>query len=303
MKKVTNEYSQAVFNLPWLVAQEEGLFAAEGLEVEFLRARQWDAQRAPESDPTQVDPFWRHAPFEEQATASFNACEWGQIRRSTDTTVGGRIVQLRAAIACQTILVRPDSPITHPQALRNKTIAVNFHAGSHYLTLQLLEGFMAREDINVVHLGQAALRLQALLNGTVDAAMLMEPFIALAEKRGCHEMLEGFYVGSEMFAPTMDQETAAAVHRAITKAVHLINATKTKYLHHLIADVPPELGALTPDDFRLSRLRYVAPRPYPVEEFERTYHWMRSWGLVPEGATYDSLVDNRIGGAEARPVR
>jgi NitT/TauT family transport system substrate-binding protein len=59
MKKVTNEYSQAVFNLPWLVAQEEGLFAAEGLEVEFLRARQWEAQRAPEADPTKVDPFWR----------------------------------------------------------------------------------------------------------------------------------------------------------------------------------------------------------------------------------------------------
>ena len=47
MKKVTNEYSQAVFNLPWLVAQEEGLFAAEGIEVEFLRARQWDAQTRP----------------------------------------------------------------------------------------------------------------------------------------------------------------------------------------------------------------------------------------------------------------
>ena len=57
-----------------------------------------------------------YAPFERQATASFNACEWGQIRRSHDTTVGGRIINLRAAIACQTICVRPDSPITHPQA-------------------------------------------------------------------------------------------------------------------------------------------------------------------------------------------
>jgi NitT/TauT family transport system substrate-binding protein len=177
---------------------------------------------------------------------------------------------------------------------------VNFHASSHSLTLQLLEGLMAREDINVVHLGQAQLRLQAMLNGTVDTAMLMEPFIALAEKRGCHEILEGFYVGSEMSAPTMDRETEAAMHRAITKAVHLLNATKTKYLHHLLADVPPALGTLTPDDFCLSRLRYVEPRPYPVEAFERTYHWMRSWGLVPEDATYDSLVDNRIGGPEAR---
>src|SRR5499426_1476550 len=68
MKRVANEFSQAVFNLPWLVAQEEGLFAPEGIEVEFLRARQWAADRPPEADPLQVNPFWRHAPFEEQAT-------------------------------------------------------------------------------------------------------------------------------------------------------------------------------------------------------------------------------------------
>ena len=36
-RKITTEYSQAVFNLPWLVAADEGLFAEEDLEVEFLR--------------------------------------------------------------------------------------------------------------------------------------------------------------------------------------------------------------------------------------------------------------------------
>ena len=88
------------------------------------------------------------------------------------------------------------APLTHPQALRQKTIAVNFHAGSPYLTLQLLEGFMARDDIKVVHLGQAALRYRAMMNGTVDAAMLMEPFIALAAKHGCHEIIVGCWVGN-----------------------------------------------------------------------------------------------------------
>jgi NitT/TauT family transport system substrate-binding protein len=298
MKKVTNEFSQAVFNLPWLVAQEEGLFAQEGIEVEFLRARQWDPTRAPEADPRQVDPFWRHAPFEERAAASFNACEWGQIRRSQASEVGGRIIQLRAAVACQAIFVPPNSSITHPQALRDKTIAVNFHAGSHYLTLQLLEGFMEREAIKPVHLGQAQRRYQAMQDGTVDAAMLMEPYIALAEKQGCHEIVSGFYIGSEMFAPDVDAETAAGLNRAITKAVALINADKRKYLHHLIADLPAEWHPLlSPQDFHLPRLQYVAPRPYPTEEFERTYDWMRSWELIPEGASYERLVDNRVGAA------
>lgn len=87
-KKIINEYSQAVFNLPWLVAEEEGFFSEEGLEVEFIRANERDASLPPEADPTQVDPFWRHAPFEDLAAQSFNACEWGQIRRSHDSTAG-----------------------------------------------------------------------------------------------------------------------------------------------------------------------------------------------------------------------
>jgi NitT/TauT family transport system substrate-binding protein len=126
--------------------------------------------------------------------------------------------------------------------------------------------------------------------------MLMEPYIALAEKQGCQEIVSGFYIGSEMFAPAVDAETAAGLNRAIKQAVRLINADKRRYVHHLIADLPPEMRSLlTPEDFHLPRLRYVEPRPYPLEEFERTYRWMRSWDLIPEGAAYDRLVDARVG--------
>ena len=296
-KKITNEYSQAVFNLPWLVAQEEGLFAKEDLEVEFIRSRERDSSLPPEADPTKVDPFWRHAPFEEFAAQSFNACEWGQIRRSHDSSAGGRIITLRPSVASQALFVRPDSAITHPSMLRNKTIAVNFHAGSHFLTLQLLEGFMARQEIKVVHMGQARLRYQAMLDGVVDAAMLMEPFIALADKTECNLIVEAHYAGSEMMAPDMDAETAAAIDRAIRGAVQLINADKKKYIHHIIDDLPPELSILGPEDFKLSRLKYVEPRLYPEEEFDRTRAWMLSWGLVTPDAAFEDLVDNRIGAA------
>lgn len=293
-RKITTEIVQSVFALPWLVAADEGLFAAEDIQVEFVRGRERDPSLAPEADPRRVDPFWRHAPFEEQSAQVFNACEWGQIRRTDDSRIGARIVSMRPAVASQAIAVRPDSPTAIPQELRNRTVAVNFHAGSHYLTLQLLEGFMARDEIKVVHLGQARLRFEAMLNGTVDAAALMEPYISLAEKAGCHLVVEAHYAGSEMAAPDLDAATYAAVNRAITQAVRLINADKRKYLHYLIADVPPDLGPLTPDDFRLSRLRYVEPRPYPPGEFERTVAWMASWGLVPADASFEQLVDNRV---------
>src|SRR5439155_20152522 len=109
-----------------------------------------------------------------------------------------------------------------------------FHAGSHYLTLQMLEGFMDREDIKVVHLGQARVRYRAKIDGEVDAAALMEPYIALADKNGCNLIIEAHYAGSQMAAPDIEAATFEAVNRALRKAVRLINADKRKYLHHLI---------------------------------------------------------------------
>ena len=136
-----------------------------------------------------------------------------------------------------------------------------------------------------------------MMDGAVDAAMLMEPFIALADKTECQLIVEAHYAGSEMMSPDMDAETVAAVDRAIRAAVKRINADKKKYLHHIISDLPPEVGILEPQDFRLSRLRYAEPRPYPLGDFERTRDWMISWGLAPEEASFDLLVDSRIGSA------
>jgi len=294
MKHITNEYGQAIFNLPWLVAQDEGLFAAEGIEVSFLRGRERDANLPPETDPHAVDPFWRHGVFEEGGAECFQACEWGQIRRSYDSSIGGRVVMERPAIASHAIFVRPDSPIEEPKDLRNKTIAVNFHAGSHYISLQVLEGFMARDEIKTVHFGQGQARYQAMLDGRVDACTLMEPFTTLALRAGCKLIVEAFARGLEVTAPDIDDETLEGINRALTAAVHRIRTDKARYVRYLVADLPAGLGPLTEQDFDLSRMRYIEPRPYPIEDFERTKAWMVSWNLIGADASFDTLVDRRI---------
>jgi NitT/TauT family transport system substrate-binding protein len=98
MRQVTSIAHQAIFDLPWLLARQEGLFAREGIEVVFLPQTPRDAQRPLETDPEQVTPFWQYTPFEAQEAVAFNACEWGQVRRAPASTIGGRIVTLRPAI-------------------------------------------------------------------------------------------------------------------------------------------------------------------------------------------------------------
>jgi len=285
------------------VARDEGLFAAEDLEVEFVRSpkREPELQRRARAiaDHEQVESTGNHILFELGQAQFHRGCEWGQIRRAYDSQCGGLIVSKRAAVVSQAILVRPDSPYVHPRDLGGVEVAVHFHAGSHYLTLQMLEGFLRRDQIKVIHIPVSGHRVEALLEGAVEAVTVAEPWISFAEKQQCKLIAEAYCVGSEIAAPEIDGATYQAVDRAIKKAVRLINADKKKYLHYLIADIPAEAGALEPEDFHLPRLRYIDPIPYPPEEFEQAYRWMLSWDLIQPNAAFDRLVDNRIAAADA----
>src|SRR5690606_39913139 len=180
--KVTMELLSLVFSLPQLVAKDEGYFDEEGVDVEFVTKEYARAGISPLEDHELLSSFGStKSHFESGEASLYRACEWGQVRRSQDTTVGGRIVSKRAAVNSQAIMVRPDHPATHPQDLAGKPVAVNFHHGSHYVALQTLEGFLPREEIKVVHYGGPQARFEALRDGTVEAAALMEPWITLAE--------------------------------------------------------------------------------------------------------------------------
>ena len=145
---------------------------------------------------------------------------------------------MRSAVASQAIMVPPDSPHNYPGTLGNQPVAVNFHAGSHYVGLRLLEGYLPVKKIKLVHYGSPIHRFESMLNGEVAAAVVMEPWIALGEKLGCKTVAEGHYLGAENASEDMDEETFAAINRAVENAVDLINADKKKYIHYMLDEMP-----------------------------------------------------------------
>ena len=210
------------------------------------------------------------------------------------------MIGLRSAVANQALMVRAESSHFYPSSLANKPIAVQFHAGSHYTVLRLLEGYIPKEKIKLLHYGSPRYRFEAMMSGEVDAAMLMEPWIALAEKNGCRSVCEGHYLGAENASDNMDDKTFAAINRAVSKAVDLINSDKKRFLHYLIespkfVEAAAAWGGLTVDDFHLPRLRYTYPRPYTEEQLEDTYNWMVRWDLLNVSVCATDLVDNRDG--------
>lgn len=294
MKKIVNEISGAVFSLHWLVARDEGLFAAEGLDVQFVDAKQPEGLARIIEDHRQVPSIAGHKPFEDNQAQIYRACHWGQIRRSYDSERGGRIAGKRPAIGVQALYSAPGSRFTHPQTLADQPIAVRFHRGSHYATLQMLEGFLKREEIKTVNMAHEE-GYEAARRGEVAAVSLMEPWVTLAEKEGFQKIIETHYVGTEIAAPEIDAATWEIIDRCLKQAVHMINADKKKYLHYLIDRMPAQYrGRITPDDFYLPRLRYVDPGPYDEREFQQSYDWMVSWGLIAPDACYDQLVDGKL---------
>jgi NitT/TauT family transport system substrate-binding protein len=159
----------------------------------------------------------------------------------------------------------------------------------------MLEGFMPREEIRTVHSGTVQERYEALMSGETDAATLMEPWVTLAHKNGCKEIVSTFYQGTENAGADLDPKVWDAAMRAVKKAVRLINQDKRKYVHYMIEEIPQQYARqITPEDFYLPRLRYVDPAPYTQDEFARAYNWMVTWDLVGAGAKFEGLVCNRI---------
>lgn len=297
-KKIRNEISGTVFSLPYYVAREKGYFADEELDLEFVVKSGFKnpvSDAALIKDHQLVNAFGKESPFEQSETSLYRACEWGQVRRSYDSTRGGQVVAKRAAVASQAIIVRPDAPYNIPQDLANVSIGVNFHHGSHYIAIQTIEGFLQDNEIQVVHIDGN--RFLALRDGLVDAVAVMEPWITVAEKLGYKIIAEAHYVGLEIGSPDLDEATFEAINRAIRRAVKDLQADPISYVKYLIDDVSEDIVHLEPSDFRRNRLRYVDPAPYPEADFQRTYDWMVKWGLIKPDATFEQIVDNRVAAA------
>ena len=298
-KKLLLETTAPFQGLPELVAYQEGLFAAEGLDIEFIER----GQQAPMATDTSVtvantgNPFGSHASsFETGQAGMYNACEWGNYRRVQDSSVEARQVGRRAIIAYGAIVVPPWSSAYTPQQLADKVVGVPYFAGTHYLALLLLEGFIPRDMIRTcLAANSSRARLASIMKGEIDATTLTEPYITVAEKKGCRVMVMAPFHGTEVATPNVDADTYAAFNRAVTTAVRHINADKRKYMQYFIDHhrADPDVAALTVDDFNTSRLQVVEPSPIPQDELQRTYEWMRSWDMLDGSAEAQDLVDDQ----------
>ena len=294
-KKPRVALMNVVHDLPVLVARDEGFFRDEGLDIEFVATpgmAQVTTSHSVKFDSVFDRPL--DAAYSDGGIDTFRMCEWGIMKRAVEAECNGlrgrKIVALGASMSRFALVVARDSNIYEPEMLKDKVIAVTPNNGSHFTTLKMLEGFLTPAHVKTTSAGTMPQRLEALGQGRVAAASLMEPWISVAQKRGLRILIESHSTRSEAAGDDLDGPTLAAMFRAQARAVKRIEHDPTPYIHYFIAETG---GLLEPRELQTWRLLHAAPQPYTRERFEDTYNWTVKWNMVVPGATYENTVDNR----------
>jgi NitT/TauT family transport system substrate-binding protein len=294
-KKPQVAIMNAVHDLPVLVARDAGFFKDEGLDIEFVTTP--GMAQVTTSHQVKFDSVFDRpldSVYNEGGIDQFRMCEWGIMKRSVEANAehrrGRKIVALGASMSKFAIVVSPNSEYYEPEMLKDKPIAVTPNNGSHFTTLKIMEGFLAPEHVKTTHAGSMLKRLEAVRDGKVAAASLMEPWISVAQKQGLRILVESHSTRAEAAGDDLDGPTLRKMFRAQARACELLAKDAKLYVHYLIAETG---GLLEPHELQTWRLLHAPPVPYTRERFDDTYNWTVKWNMTVPGATYDNTVDNR----------
>src|SRR2546430_17123505 len=178
-KKPQVAIMNAVHDLPVLVARDKGYFKDEGLDLEFVTTP--GMAQVTTSHSVKFDSVFERpldAVYNDGGIDQYRMCEWGIMKRAVEADCGGlrgrKIVALGASMSKFAIVVAGDSDIYEPERLKHKPIAVTPNNGSHFVTLKMIEGFLAQEHVKTTNAGSMQKRIEALRAGKAAARSPVE---------------------------------------------------------------------------------------------------------------------------------
>jgi len=262
---------------PWRVAVEQGFFADEGLNVEYHE----DNPKGVEGRVENFSERWKESQLREGTLEVYPVCEWGAIER-VQQLGKGKIIGLDTTARTGAIMVRKDSRITSLAELRNVPIAVTWHAGTFYATIEVLEA--AGVPFDAIKLVHANDRLDALLSGETEAAALMEPLVSRAAAAGARKIADLRWRGGIVAGDNVDDETANKLMRALNRAVEWLRQNEDRSRAELLRD-------LTPEQRKTGMLpELLGVQGYQPAEFKEKVDWMMERGFLNEAPAYQDVV-------------
>ena len=271
-------------NLPFYIAEAEGMFADAGIKVELI-------------------PF-------DSAMQRDTALQGGQIDGEIADLVavgllkhGGTDVKVVSIGLGATpkegrfaILSSPNSGITEPEQLAGGTLGISENTIIEYMADEMLAYYQLDKDaMTKQQIAQMPVRLEALLSDQLSAALLPDPLATLAQFQGAHvvvdvtEMDLALMKTVLLFREESIQQKSATIQKVIDiyeQAGQKMTANPEQYRDLFVekARVPePIQQTYQPPTF--------SPMQLPGEqEFQRVMDWMVGKGLLEQPYQYQDLV-------------
>lgn len=279
------------------VAQEKGYFTDEGLDYEFnvsyLEIGRSSVARA---GAETGDGDLQEGAYEHYATGAAGkrdmscACHWAVNQAAVDQR--GRMWGHAYSVSPAGIYVAPDSGIERPEQLADTDVAVGYHSGSHFSTLQTLEFFLDPDRISLRFLGYPYDRVDALLEGRVPAANIWGAPSYLVEQQGFVKVADATFMQAFMFSDEIDPDDVERYFNALARAQMDIDLEPERYKHYFLNEIPDRFHDLV-DVRRFGTGERIVFLPYTREMYETAQQWMRQRRLfedLSDQPDYEAVV-------------
>jgi hypothetical protein len=262
------------FRLHEWVAEEKGYYADEGLIDYVLKKNDLGAGL---SDPANMTAegkkYGAYESYEATRDASVScACHWTvNMAASADHgTLWGECY----SISPGAIMVPPESAITRPEELAGVEVAVGYHSGSHYATVQGLEPFLPRDRIKLKFGGVPDERVDAAVDRQVAATNVFGMQLYILEQLGFRKIVDTTFAIAANIAKDADLDDVRRYFRALRRAQADIDFMHQKYLHHYLKELPVRYHSVV-DVRRFGPGERLVFEPYTQTIYEATQDWVR----------------------------
>ena len=176
------------------------------------------------------------------------------------------------------IMVPPESPITKPEQLAGQEIAVGYHSGSHFTTIQSLEPFLTNEQIKLRFGGSIWARVDIGVGRDLPAVSVWGLSFQVLEQFGFRKVLDASFMIAFMFPPGVDPADVEKYMNGMKRAQMELDFAPEKYRHYYLNEIPDRYKSKV--DVRLfSPGERIVFLPYTEEMYAKTQAWIHERGL------------------------
>lgn len=181
------------------------------------------------------------------------------------------------------IFVPADSSVKRPEDLANVPISVGYQSGSHYSSIQALEPFLSRDEINLSFAdGLLFKRMEHMIDGNIPAVSLFSGPYYFMEQLGFRKVLDTSFMMAAMVAEDADLEDVEKYFSALRMAQKDIDLRQELYTHYYRNEFPERFRDLM--DTRLfGPGERIVFEPYSRQIFDESREWIAEREIFEDG--------------------